>query len=329
MAQPFKIPFINGQDDSDTEAAPVAAAAPAQIPTIAPPAGQIPTIRPQYQPNQDRLQQIRSLQQQAYKQENPTAPTGFWGKAGHILSNIGNAAGNVILGANNMTNIPGTQLHNAAVHSATENEIGGLENEERADENQFEKEQAGQDESALRGAQTKKIGAETEELENKPAVEPNLQQLHANAVNKAIQEGRDPSEDPTVQHLADAITSLQKQPTEQGVGKTTDIKGPDGKIHTMGYNPKSGKYDIEEGESGFKPPVTNVNAGLGALDRETTRLAKPYEKGVSDANAQLDKIADARAMVNGSAESQALGIPKVLTALVSGQGSRCASLKPN
>ncbi len=108
------------------------------------------------------------------------------------------------------------------------------------------------------------------------------------------------------------------KPTEP---KTTDIKGSDGKVHTMGYDDKTGKYDVDEGESGFRPAVTNVNAGEASLDREATRLGKPYEKGISDADAQLDKIADARTMINGNAEAQALGIPKVLTALVSGQGS--------
>ncbi len=58
-----------------------------------------------------------------------------------------------------------------------------------------------------------------------------------------------------------------------------------------------------------------------ALDRESTRFAKPHEKALADANSQLEKIADARAMINGNAESQALGVPKVMTALVSGQGS--------
>jgi hypothetical protein len=70
-----------------------------------------------------------------------------------------------------------------------------------------------------------------------------------------------------------------------------------------------------------KPATVNVNAETTALDRESSHYAKAHDKAVSDANAQLDKIADARAMVNGSAEAQATGIPKVLTALVSGAGS--------
>ena len=67
--------------------------------------------------------------------------------------------------------------------------------------------------------------------------------------------------------------------------------------------------------------IVSPEASINQLDRETTRFAKPHEKSLADATAQLEKIDDARAMINGSAEAQALGIPKVLTALVSGQGS--------
>lgn len=62
-------------------------------------------------------------------------------------------------------------------------------------------------------------------------------------------------------------------------------------------------------------------AGNAGLDRETARMAKPYEKANDTASAQLDKIDDARNMISGNAEAQALGIPKVLTALVGGQGT--------
>jgi hypothetical protein len=51
----------------------------------------------------------------------------------------------------------------------------------------------------------------------------NLQQLHADAVQKAVSEGRDPAQDPVVQQYADAITGLQKQtekkPLEQVQGE--------------------------------------------------------------------------------------------------------------
>lgn len=61
--------------------------------------------------------------------------------------------------------------------------------------------------------------------------------------------------------------------------------------------------------------------GSAALDRETARMAKPYEKANESASSQLDKIDDAANMIGGNAEAQALGIPKVLTALVGGQGT--------
>lgn len=64
--------------------------------------------------------------------------------------------------------------------------------------------------------------------------------------------------------------------------------------------------------------TANGNAGL---DRETARMAKPYEKANESASSQLDKIDDATNMIGGNAEAQALGIPKVLTALVGGQGT--------
>lgn len=68
---------------------------------------------------------------------------------------------------------------------------------------------------------------------------------------------------------------------------------------------------------------------LATLDRETARYAKPYEKSVADATAQLEKISDAASMIgSNNAEAQALGIPKVLTALVSGQGTGVRITQP-
>jgi hypothetical protein len=84
-----------------------------------------------------------------------------------------------------------------------------------------------------------------------------------------MKEGRDPAEDPIVQHLSDAITALQKQPNPEQP-KTTDIKGPGGQVHTMGYDPLTHKFSTDEGLSGFKPAVTNINAG----DKEAAALKK-------------------------------------------------------
>lgn len=58
-----------------------------------------------------------------------------------------------------------------------------------------------------------------------------------------------------------------------------------------------------------------------ALDRQIAQYGKPWQTMSTGVSSQLDKILDAEKMVAGGAMQQALGIPKVLTALVSGQGS--------
>ena len=64
------------------------------------------------------------------------------------------------------------------------------------------------------------------------------------------------------------------------------------------------------------------------LDRDVKQFGAPYQKAMSDADTQLEKIASARSMINGPAEGQALGIPKVLTAVVGGQGSGVRITQP-
>jgi len=64
------------------------------------------------------------------------------------------------------------------------------------------------------------------------------------------------------------------------------------------------------------------------IDRISGRLGKPHETAITAGNNQLDRMDEARAMINGSAEAQAFGIPKVLTALVSGQGTGVRITQP-
>jgi hypothetical protein len=58
-----------------------------------------------------------------------------------------------------------------------------------------------------------------------------------------------------------------------------------------------------------------------ALDHETALHGKAFDEISKGADAQLDKILDAEKMVSGGAVQQALAIPKVLTAVISGNGS--------
>jgi len=94
-----------------------------------------------------------------------------------------------------------------------------------------------------------------------------------------------------------------------------------GKPHKVIVNKKTGETIKDLGPSGIKPPVVSVNAGNAALDHEIGQYGKPWQTMSTGVSSQLDKILDAEKMVAGGAVDQALGIPKVLTALVSGQGS--------
>lgn len=64
------------------------------------------------------------------------------------------------------------------------------------------------------------------------------------------------------------------------------------------------------------------------VNQAATKAAQPYSKMLTEGSNQLEKIAEAKAMINGPAESQALGIPKVLTALVSGAGTGVRITQP-
>lgn len=116
-------------------------------------------------------------------------------------------------------------------------------------------------------------------------------------------------------HNGDAAAALEEM---KGFGKND----PKDNMVDLATRAAAGDQSAAAALKLLKPgPAVNVNAGLTALDRETKQFGSKYEKGLSEANSQLEKIADARVMINGPAEAQALGIPKVLTALVSGAGS--------
>lgn len=102
----------------------------------------------------------------AYPQPKPPAK-GFWPKAGHILSTIGNIAGDV-LAPNIMREIPGTQLHGEEQQKQAAGQLKDLEAEHRA-ENQAESE------SELRGAQERQLEEATREAPGKAASEEALQ----------------------------------------------------------------------------------------------------------------------------------------------------------
>lgn len=173
---------------------------------------------------------------------------GFWGKIAHGLSHA--TGGDTRRGWEEM----GLQksLQELLKEQSTEAEqgahTGNLESETA--------ERPANDEShrKLEGAQTGHDEAETENLQA-----PDLTRAYNKRAIQLIDQGADPSQDPTLQHLHDMITDLQKQTApKDDATKTTDLIGPDGKEHTMGWSAKTNKYDIDMGLKGEKPPVVRV-----------------------------------------------------------------------
>lgn len=310
--------------------------APPDMPaSAAPQVARIPTpIEDNIANDQQQLQKVRW--QQANPWGTPENHPGTLGKVAHVFSNIGNIAGD-IFAPDVMAHIPGTQMNREVKEGQLTNRLNqeNTENEQnlqreamtaKTNEETAEAPGKAQSEESLQGEQGKNLASETTARDQTAAQGPSLASAYAHAVNQALKENRDPAQDPVVQHLQDAITGLQKSAAPKGAHFIQRQVG--GKPHTIAVDDLTGVDIRDEGETGEKPPTVNVNAGLGALDRETARFAKPYEKGVADANTQLDKIADARSLINGSAEDQALGVPKVLTAIVSGPGSGVRITQP-
>ncbi len=293
----------------------------------------MPSVQPNVSGPDEQQQQINHDQAQLQKihwhQEHPSGTAenhpGVAGRIAHVLSVAGNIAGNIVA-PNVMANIPGTQLgmqeQESGLAKRLNDEVGDESTNQARNAMTAKTEQEtatapaeSASKQALQKAQTENLASETE-MGNNP---PPQYEIHDTAagplfVNKKTGQAQHLSVDGTP-----IGPKLQTKVVQLEMG---------GKPHQVLVDDATGVPIKDMGETGEKPPVFNANAGLITLDRESARLAKPYEKGISDANAQLDKIADARTMINGSAEAQALGVPKVLTALVSGAGSGVRITQP-
>jgi len=153
-------------------------------------------------------------------------PQGFWQNVRHIAARIGNIAGDIAApGLTAM--IPDSDLNKGLVHESNVRELAGLQSEDRADQTAASEDtargvQAGEAEerTSLMPGQAadahalsrSEVNRNNAEGQPKPV---DLAQAYANAVQSAITAGRDPSTDPVVSHLADAITNIQKQPADK------------------------------------------------------------------------------------------------------------------
>ena len=174
-----------------------------------------------------------------------------------------------------------------------------------------------QAENELKGAQTKKIDDEIQQG-------PQLATAYAHAVNQAIQEGRDPAQDPIVGHLADAITGIQKAGAQKSIEKVNLMDPKTKQPYAANHDLATGKYMDAQGKEIInpvpyeKPNVTNVNMGEKTFeysDKQLETLAKPLRE-------RSDRIERLRVtMSQGNPQADALIGPELLTAMAGGQGS--------
>lgn len=171
--------------------------------------------------------------------------------------------------------------------------------------------------AAQRGLQESETGlhdVETDQKRQDIAQGPTLARTLDYYVNKALQENRDPGDDPLVQHVQDAITSLQKAQQPKSLMQSQPVIGPDGKPHTYLLDPVTGKQMGDEGVHYEKPNVTNINEGhkekgevlklyQPALDsgERFNVMTQSYEKAIKDHDQQamLNLLANHLGMTMG------------------------------
>lgn len=232
----------------------------------------------QIQSDQGQLQKVRWAQANPWGTENNHP--GKVGKIAHVLSTAANIAGDIF--APGITaNIPGSQLNmqekegSLAKRLNTEITDESMNQERGAQQAHLEQENANApieaaDKHAQSEATTGHLNAETQ-----AAQIPSLATAYAHAVQEAIKNGQDPSKDPIVQHLSDAIVGLQPGQNKEPTGQHINVVGPDGKPMVATFHPESGKTtdasgnEISNPQPYEKPNVTNVNAGTWSLQNDT------------------------------------------------------------
>lgn len=273
-----------------------------------------------------RLRKLQSQDSNPYGSANNHP--GIGGKILHALSVAGNIAGD-IFAPNVMAETPGTQLYRQSQEGGLTQRLKGLTQQESEDEaraattaktqeDTAEMPGAAEDKHDESSALTREANARADELQHP---QPSLAQAYATAVQRAMAAGQDPQKDPVVQHLSDAIVALQPGQNKAPEAPKTIQLEVGGKPHQMGWDEKTGKYDVDMGESGEKPPTVNVNAGLAgdrfnqenknnalklyqpALDsaERFNVMTQSYEKAVKDGDQQamLNLLANHLGMTMG------------------------------
>lgn len=261
---------------------------------------------------QSRL--MADYQKDADPYGSPDNHPGFMGKLLHGLSHI--------TGGDTRRQWEENDLSKGIQGLEAEKSKEGLEGAQAGHANEETSEMPGKtaSEEGLQGAQAANVQSEARDRDATAAQGPSLATAYAHAVNQALKEGRDPSADPIVQHLSDAITGLQKQTTPPPGTKTVPLQ-VNGRPHQVLVDERTGATIKDLGESGEKPPVTNINAANSQTEKEFSYYRNKWDKDLGTYNSQNEKLQEASGFIGSGALGDALGAIKSLSGLASGSGS--------
>ena len=197
---------------------------------------------------------------------------GFWGKIAHGLNHA--TGGDTRRGWEEMG------LRKSLQELLKEQSQEGLENANAGHISAETPEVAPNAESTreLQGAQKGNLESETRDRDATAAMGPSLAVAYSHAVNQAMAAGRDPSTDPIVQHLSDAIQQIQPQRATPPGTKTVQLE-VGGKPHQVLVDERTGAQIKDLGESGEKPPSVSLNLGR----EEKNDLLKAYQPTLDSA----------------------------------------------
>lgn len=216
---------------------------------------------------------------------------GTWGKLLHGLSVLTGGPGRRAMEEEGLD----TRLNALGKLNSEENLQGAQAGEQTAEAGKNTEETSEMpgktaSDEALQGATAGNLESETRDRDAATAMGPPLANAYAHRVNQILQAGGDPSTDPVAQHLADAITSIQKQPTD-ATGPKTIQKEVGGKPHTFAYSAGTKDYTQDEGETGEKPPVVRVETP-GESRSARNDLLKAYQPTLDSAE-RMNVMTDA------------------------------------
>jgi len=142
-----------------------------------------------------------------------------------------------------------------------------------------------------------------------------------------------PPEKPLVVRPGEFVIQPGKEP--QQIGESPEKAASDEfSVWRETFTTEHGRSPTSSEINNFRRNATTQSdvmerADQRRLDSRVNGLVRNHQKVFNDAGAQLDRITESEGMLRtGTAESQALAVPKVMTAIISGQGTGIRITQP-